>query len=54
MTVAGDILSSDGSSERGYWNVIVDGDSVYGTDVTIYDGDDRSPLLAGSPGRPNT
>lgn len=49
MTVRGTVCDyKDGSTgSTGYWNVVRDGDSWYGVDVSWYDGDDRSPLMAG-------
>ena len=47
-TVAGTVVTdSEGATERGYWNVVWDGERWYAADVTVYDGDDRSPLMAG-------
>ncbi len=35
-------------SDSGYWNLVRLDGSWYGADVTVYDGKDRAPLLAGS------
>lgn len=47
-TVRGTVVTnSGGATETGYWNVLWDGERWYATDVTVYNGDDRDPLMAG-------
>lgn len=50
VTVKGTIVTnSDGDTAAGYWNAVYDGASVwYAADITVYNGEDRSPLLAGT------
>lgn len=49
QTVKGTVVTNAaGDTETGYWNAVYDGESTwYAVDVTVYDGDDRAPLLAG-------
>ena len=49
-TVRGTIVSG-GAGETGCWNVVRNDDEAgtwYATDISMYDGDDRSPLMAGA------
>ena len=49
-TVRGSIVSG-GSEETGCWNVVRNDDETgtwYATDISMYNGDDRSPLMAGA------
>lgn len=46
LTVAG-MVGTDSQSE-GYWNAVLADGAWYGCDATIYDGKDRSPLMAGT------
>ena len=49
-TVRGAVVTPDGE-ETGCWNVVRDDDeagTVYAVDVSMYNGDDRSPLMAGA------
>ena len=48
VVVAGTVHSSFGEdAHHGYWGLVRDGDSWFGADLTWYDGDDRSVLMAG-------
>ena len=49
-TVRGTVVTdSEGATSTGYWNVVWDTESSrwYGSDSTVYDGSDETPLLAG-------
>ena len=49
-TVKGTVVTdSEGATATGYWNVVWDAEASrwYGSDSTIYNGSDETPLLAG-------